>query len=251
MQTIEIRFYLREEVSLSVYLQINYILYGMLGVNWGKILSLYWSSHNRLCKVYFGRNLSNEEVQSNPSISTLKLQNKKKYPRSMKVMKLWKCSILKDNPSSEGMRWAKNSSFLPATKLGQGNIFRSVCQEFCSQGGGGGGIPACIAGLQAHTQGGSWGVWPGGDRQAHTQGGSWRVWPGGITRPTPRGEVSRSTLGEGGVSRPTPRGRFPRHIPGGIIPACTEADIPPADGYCCGRYASYWNAFLFACHFSL
>ena len=28
--------------------------------------------------------------------------------------------------------------FLPAaTKLGQGNIFRSVCQEFCPQGGGG------------------------------------------------------------------------------------------------------------------
>ena len=25
----------------------------------------------------------------------------------------------------------------PATKLGQGNIFRSVCQEFCPQGGGG------------------------------------------------------------------------------------------------------------------
>ena len=24
----------------------------------------------------------------------------------------------------------------PATKLGQGNIFRSVCQEFCSRGGG-------------------------------------------------------------------------------------------------------------------
>ena len=48
------------------------------------------------------------------------------------------------------------------------------------------------------------------------------------------------------------------------IPACTEADppgadtppgadIPPGadtplgrDGYCCGRYATYWNAFLFA-----
>ena len=40
----------------------------------------------------------------------------------------------------------------PATKLGQGNIFRSVCQEFCSQGGGG---------LQAHYQGGGWGVWLG------------------------------------------------------------------------------------------
>ena len=39
--------------------------------------------------------------------------------------------------------------FLPAaTKLGQGNIFIGVCQEFCSQGegwwsgpGGGGGLP--------------------------------------------------------------------------------------------------------------
>ena len=28
-----------------------------------------------------------------------------------------------------------------------------------------------------------------------------------------------------------------RHPPG--------PGIPPADGYCCGRYASYWNAFLF------
>ena len=33
----------------------------------------------------------------------------------------------------------------------------------------------------------------------------------------------------------------------GGIPACTEADpLPPGrDGYCCGRYASHWNAFLF------
>ena len=48
-----------------------------------------------------------------------------------------------------------------------------------------------------------------------------------------------------GVSRPRP-GEVPR--PRGVcIPACTEADTPicpPADGYCCGRYASYWNAFL-------
>ena len=29
-----------------------------------------------------------------------------------------------------------NSAYLPPpTKLGQGNIFRSVCQEFCPQGG--------------------------------------------------------------------------------------------------------------------
>ena len=29
----------------------------------------------------------------------------------------------------------------------------------------------------------------------------------------------------------------------GSIPACTDAD-PLADGYCCERYASYWNALL-------
>ena len=33
----------------------------------------------------------------------------------------------------------------PATKLGQGNIFRNVCQEFCSQGGG---LPQCMLGYQ-------------------------------------------------------------------------------------------------------
>ena len=60
---------------------------------------------------------------------------------------------------------------------------------------GRGGIPACLAGLQAHTQGGSRGVWPGG-----------------VSRPTPGGELERSGLGwglqahTGGVSRPTPRG---------------------------------------------
>ena len=62
--------------------------------------------------------------------------------------------------------------------LGQGNIFRSVCQEVCAPGGeggaipaciaegipawfaaglgGGGGIPACLAGFQAYTQRRSW-----------------------------------------------------------------------------------------------
>ena len=32
---------------------------------------------------------------------------------------------------------------------------------------------------------------------------------------------------------PTPASRPPR------------AGTPPADGYCCGQYASYWNAFLY------
>ena len=86
----------------------------------------------------------------------------------------------------------------------------------------------------------------------------------GISRPTPRGklrglprggspgphlgglhahtqEVSRPTPGGspgphlGGVSRPTPRGVYPSMHWG----------RPPADGYCRGQYASYWNAFLF------
>ena len=50
-----------------------------------------------------------------------------------------------------------------------------------------------------------------------------------------------------GVSRPRPGGSRPRPVGGGrFIPACIEADTPPpADGHCCGRYASYWNAFLF------
>ena len=43
----------------------------------------------------------------------------------------------------------------------------------------------------------------------------------------------RSALGGGVCSG----GRVP--APGG------HGDPPEADGYCCGRYASYWNAFLF------
>ena len=65
--------------------------------------------------------------------------------------------------------------------------------------------------LQAHTQGGKWRglAWGGGGFQAHTQGG------------------------------------LQAHTWGGGTPACTEADPPPPDGYRCGRYASYWNVFLF------
>ena len=100
--------------------------------------------------------------------------------------------------------------------LGQGNIFRSVCQEFCSWGvlsqhalqvvsqhalqqvsgvvvsqhalqvsrpmpkGKFRGI--WLGGLQAHTQGGSWGDLV----QAHSQGGSW---PGSGPGPHPRGKL--------------------------------------------------------------
>ena len=38
----------------------------------------------------------------------------------------------------------------PATKLGQGNIFSSVCQEFCSRGGG---VPGQVPPRQVHPPG--------------------------------------------------------------------------------------------------
>ena len=72
----------------------------------------------------------------------------------------------------------------------------------------GGGIPACLPGLQAHTQGGSWGVWPGGSQGPHL---------GGSPGPHLGRCVSQHAL------RQTP---------------------PPMDGYYHRRYASYWNAFL-------
>ena len=64
---------------------------------------------------------------------------------------------------------------------------------------GGGGIPACIVGLQAHTQGGGGGELRGlawGGLQAHTQGGELKglAWGGGFHAHT-QGEVSRPTPG--------------------------------------------------------
>ena len=35
------------------------------------------------------------------------------------------------------------------------------------------------------------------------------------------------------------------HLPGPGTPPGTRYTPPPGDGYCSGRYASYWNAFLF------
>ena len=73
----------------------------------------------------------------------------------------------------------------PASVVCEGHVFTGVCLSTKA----GGGIPACLAGLQAHT--------------------------GGVSRPTPRG-VSRPA--SGGVSRLTPMGVYPsmhwdRHPP--------------------------------------
>ena len=62
----------------------------------------------------------------------------------------------------------------------------------------------------------------------------------GVSRPTPKGEVEGDLAR--GVSRPTSGGLQAHTQGGGSIPACTETDHP--DGYYCGQYVSYWNAFL-------
>ena len=115
----------------------------------------------------------------------------------------------------------------------------------CSRSPGG----WCLAGFQAHTQGGSCVVWPGG-------GGS----PGPHQRGKLRGLAGRSPCPHLGGLKAHTRGGLQAHtwagspgphlgespgphLGGGCIPACTESD--PLDGYCYGQYASYWNAFFF------
>ena len=61
------------------------------------------------------------------------------------------------------------------------------------------------------------------------------------------GPHPRGTFLARGVSRSTP---VQAHThPGGCIPACTEADPPPAES--CERYASYWNTFFLILNFIL
>ena len=127
---------------------------------------------------------------------------------------------------------------LPAMKLGQGYVFTCVCDSV-HRGGG----------------------WYSSMHCSRSPGGVVSQLALQVSRPTPRGEVEGSggpggspgphLRGKlrglaGGVSRPTPGGGSPGPHTGGCIPACTEADPPPPppDGYCCGQYVSYWNAFL-------
>ena len=89
--------------------------------------------------------------------------------------------------------------------LGQGNIFTSVCQEFCSQGEGGaipactaGGIPACLA---AGLQGGAIPACIAGGIPACLAAGFWGV-------PTPGGVCSWGGLLPRGVSGGGPLGQL-------------------------------------------
>ena len=114
------------------------------------------------------------------------------------------------------MKFICNPSILlpAATKLGQGNIFTSVCQEFCPGGGEGVCLSAC------------WDTPP------------WTRHPPDQAPPKTRHPSSRDQ------ARPSPR---TRHPPGPGRPP--EAAAPPREADCSirstsGRYASYWNTFL-------
>ena len=67
-----------------------------------------------------------------------------------------------------------------------------------------------------------------------------------VSRPIPRdGEVGG--VWPAGVQAQARRG-CPDPGLGGVCVsqhARSQTPLPPADGYCSGRYASYWNAFLF------
>ena len=93
-------------------------------------------------------------------------------------------------------------------------IFSEACvkNSVHRRGHLGGGVGGLAGGLQTHTQEGSWGVWLGGGSPGPHPGG------GGSPCPHPHWGVYPSM-------------HWGRHT-------------PPADGYCCRRYAFYWNSFL-------
>ena len=129
--------------------------------------------------------------------------------------------------------------------LGQGNIYAPVCHSVH----GGGGLPQCM--LECHPplprrppcQGDT----PAQENPPaketpppgpHPRGKLWGI----RSRPTPKGEIQGDQIQahtQGGNSGGSDPGPHPRGKFRGIRTS------PPLDDYCCGRYTSYWNAFLF------
>ena len=89
-------------------------------------------------------------------------------------------------------------------------------------------------GLQAHTQGELDGSDLGGSPGPHPEGSTGPHLGGGLQAHTWEGGLQAHTWE--GVSRPT--------LGVCVYPSMHWGRHPP-DSYCCGRYASYWNAFLF------
>ena len=113
-------------------------------------------------------------------------------------------------------------------------IFSEACVKNSVQGGCA--IPACIAGgIPACLAAGGCTI-PACLAAGGSAPGGCLVW--GV--PGLRGCLVRGGAWSGGVCL---RGclveKPPRSRPPGT-------EHPPRDGYCCGRYASYWNAFLYS-----
>ena len=108
--------------------------------------------------------------------------------------------------------------------LGQGNIFRSVCQEFCSQGG------VCLSACwDTHTHPGSRHP-PIADTPAPRANTPWEQTPPGADTP---------------LGADTPQSKHPpgsKHPPQEQTPPCHRACWEIWSMH--GRYASYWNAVL-------
>ena len=77
------------------------------------------------------------------------------------------------------------------------------------------------------------------------------LFTGGSPAPHPGGRLRCLARG-GSPGSPHPGGGSPGpHLAWGVYPSMHWGKpLPPADGYCCGRYASYWNAFLFGIIFA-
>ena len=138
--------------------------------------------------------------------------------------------------------------------LGQGNIFRSVCQEFCPQG-----FLSQLA-LQVVSQHAlqqvSRGWWyPSMPCRFPGLHPGWKlrgIWPMESPGHNRGGGLGGSGLGVGGLQAHTQRGSWGGSGLGSAPRECLLQEGcrlwrgcgDPSDGYCCGRYASYWNAFL-------
>ena len=111
------------------------------------------------------------------------------------------------------------SFYRPQRSCGHGNIFTPVCHSFCSRGGGGG-LSQCMLGYHPPTH-------PGSRTPGTTH----------IPLPTPPGVDNPP--GTTHIPSPPPRSRQPPRDQ--TPPREADSGIRSTSG----RYASYWNAFLF------
>ena len=126
--------------------------------------------------------------------------------------------------------------FIALNELGQGYVFTRVCDSVHR-----GWYPSM------HCR------WYPSMPCSRSRGGWYPSMPCRIPGLHPRGKLRGLARG---ISRPTPGGVSPGPQKGGGLlreqwgsapgGACSGGVwSPPCDSYCCGRYASYWNAFLY------